>query len=254
MISKLEPRNFGAIFSDTFRIYGRNFLRIIAITAIVEVFLGVLGYILFEVLAPQAFTSVLEIESLVPLVLMVAIILVASILTSPLMSGALIHAISEQHFQQGIGIGQAYRFSFRRWPAMIGASILAFLAIAAMAITIIGFLAAIYFIVCWAFMLQSALLERCGPTAALSRSFALVRRNWWRVFGIMLVIWIISMLVYFILGTIPIIGSIIGGILSTPIVVTAATLLYYDLRVRKEGYSLEALAQELNIKTDSDIA
>ena len=49
-------------------------------------------------------------------------------------------------------------------------------------------------------------------------------------------------------------GEIIGSILVAPIVITSATLLYYDLRVRKEGYSLEALAEELHIKINSDVA
>ena len=48
-------------------------------------------------------------------------------------------------------------------------------------------------------------------------------------------------------GRIPYAGSVIAGILPTPIAITAATLLYYDLRVRKQGYNLETMAGELGI-------
>jgi uncharacterized protein (DUF697 family) len=70
----------------------------------------------------------------------------------------------------------------------------------------------------------------------------------------MLVLVLIAVAINAILGLIPVVGEIIGSILVAPIVITSATLLYYDLRVRKEGYSLEALAEELHIKISSDVA
>jgi len=42
MSTKLNPRNIGDILGDTFRIYGRNFWDLVAITAMI---LGVLGII-----------------------------------------------------------------------------------------------------------------------------------------------------------------------------------------------------------------
>jgi hypothetical protein len=123
-----------------------------------------------------------------------------------------------------------------------------------LSITIIGIPAAIYFAVTWTFIWQAALIDGSGPRAALARSSALVRQNWWRVLGIMLVVGIIAGAISAVLGTIPVVGSTIGSILSTPIAVTGATLLYYDLRVRKEGYTLEALAEELGTKIDGGIA
>ena len=141
--------------------------------------------------------------------------------------------------------------------AMIGAEILACLAILGMSITIIGIPFAVYFAVRWDFIWQAALVERVGPRAALSRSSDFVRANWWRVVGIMLVVIIIAsvigLLLALILGLIPILGPIIETILLTPIPTIAHTLLYYDLRVRKEQYGLKSLAGELDIKIDGDL-
>jgi len=250
MSSMLGPRELGAILGETFGIYGRNFLRLLAIVAIVEVILGILG----SVLTLPAIMTGGKIESLAPAILIGIILFVGSIVAYPLMQGALIHAISEQHFRRPVGIGRAYRFAWRRIGALIGATILATLAVLAMAITIIGIPAAIYFAVTWVFIWQAALLEGFGPRAALSRSSALVKHNWWRVLGIMLVVCIITGVISAVLGTIPIVGSVIGSIISTPVAITGATLLYYDLRVRKEGYSLEVLAEELRTKINGDIA
>ncbi len=248
MNSTLGPRNLGDILSETFRIYGRNFLRLLAIVAIVEVVLGILAFFL---LTPM---GVGDRPELLPQFIIIAVVLLAGyIVAYPLMVGALIYAISEQHFQQPVSIGRGYHFAWGRIGALIGATILAGLAVVVMAATIIGIPAAIYFSVRWAFVCQVVLLEGLGPIAALSRSSALVKGNWWRVLGIMLVVGIIAAVISSILGTIPRVGSIIGGILSTPVAITGATLLYYDLRVRKEEYTLETLSGELHLKTNSDI-
>ena len=272
MPGTLGPRNFGDILGDTFRIYGRNFLRLLAIVAIVEVILGVVAYFLPTPMGLE------DMPQLIPQLIIVSIILlVLQIVAYPWMQGALIHAVSEQNIRRPVGIGRAYRFAWRRLGSLIVASILVALAIGVLValailvalisslagpVTLILLLvfipAAVYLAVRWTFFLQAALLEHLGPVAALSRSWDLVKGNWWRVFGIMLVAIIIAAGVSFVLRMIPMlattpVGSILGAILTIPIVVTASTLLYYDLRVRKEGYNLDTLAGELGIDTGSNL-
>jgi membrane-anchored glycerophosphoryl diester phosphodiesterase (GDPDase) len=268
MSTKLNPRNIGDILGDTFRIYGGNFWDLVAITAIV---LGVLGII--EIIAglgslPLVITGG-EIEALAGWVIAGLIILVvAYIVCGILVVGALIHAVSEQYLRQRISIRQAYGFAWKRLGAMLGAGILASLAIGGIVavsvsvaalswvgwiLLVVGSCASIYLMIRWIFVLPAALLEGLGPTAALSRSSALVKKNWWRVLGITLVVALISAAISLILGMIPTVGAILASILVTPIYMIASTLLYYDLRVRKEGYSLEALASELHIEIDSDV-
>ena len=137
---------------------------------------------------------------------------------------------------------------------MIGAQILAGLAIFGMCITVIGITFAIYFGVRWYFVWQAALVEGVGPREALSRSSDAVSGNWWRVVGIMFVVGLISgvvgLILGFTVGFIPIVGQTIAGMLVTPILLIASTLLYYDLRVRQEGYNLETMARELGISDD----
>lgn len=260
MTNILGPRGLGDILGETFGIYGRNFLRLIAIVAIVMVTVEVIQYILVSVLVLPSITPGGQIEPLAPFMVWGAIsigfviVLVVLIVAYPLMEGALIHAVSEQSLGQTIGIGRAYRFAWRRLGAMIGAMFLSGLALLGMSITIIGIPFAIYFGVRWTFIWQAALLEGVGARAALSRSSDVVRGNWWRVLGIMFVVGIIVWVISFVLGFIPIVGDIIGTILTTPIAIIGATLLYYDLRVRKEGYSLQTLAEELHIKINSGAA
>ncbi len=43
------------------------------------------------------------------------------------------------------------------------------------------------------------------------------------------------------------VGGLIGNIVTTPILAISETLLYFDLRVRKQGYTFENLAGELGL-------
>jgi len=256
MINALEPRDIGDIINDTFEIYGRNFIELSAIAAVAVVLLGILSGIA-ALLAPEADNGSIEYT---PLLFFLSLLdLIVTLIAVPLMNGAIIHAVSEQHFRRPVSFGRAYGYAWRRLGALIIATIICYLAVFIMAITIIGIPLAIYFGIRWAFFYQAVLLEGYGPIDALSRSSALVKDNWWRVLGIWLVVIIIgaaiNVVFWAVLRIAPTvgatIGSTLGGILAAPVVITAITLLYYDLRVRKEGYNPETMAKELDIETGS---
>lgn len=91
-----------------------------------------------------------------------------------------------------------------------------------------------------------------------NRSWRLVDGNRFKVFLIFLVLVVIQVLVQagvgvlsalaFGLGNASITSSILNGaisILLTPISAIAVTLLYYDFRIRKEGFDLEMLSQSM---------
>jgi len=304
MNGTLAPKSLEAILKETFSIYKSNFLRLIAIVAIVQVPVAILAAVA-NLLMP--IYGELGTEAVSPLMYLFWIpIYLALFAASILMGGAVIHAVSEQYFNQPVNISRAYSFAWQRMGDMFWAVILAYLAIfgiflAAILISVIlsvavggtyGWLiafaiavtlifivapAAIYLGINWAFILPTALLEGCGPTAAMSHSAALVKQNWWRVMGIMLllltIVSLIAMIFYMpaMIGTttwaisgamtgaeteLPtgimvwaIIGGAIGGIISAPIGIIGITLLYFDLRVRKQGYSLDALADELGLRS-----
>jgi hypothetical protein len=135
---------------------------------------------------------------------------------------------------------------------------------------IIGSPAAIYLGINWVFVLQTALLEGCGTRAALSHSSELVKGSWWRVLGILLLLILIVVAIIYApvaIGAgiglmasayLPVtikamiwIGAIIWyvvvALITAPIITIGETLLYFDLRVRKEGYNLDFLANELGL-------
>jgi len=259
----LGPRSLLDILVETFKIYKRNPIRLLAIVAIVEIGLGFMWSIPdFSGLRPSTPEGgTASLTHLIPIGIM---LVVASIMGLSLMQGALIHAISEQYLRQSINIGRAFRFAWERLAALAGAMILVLFVTTGILVVSIGFTVSIspdvgyvfiaagfcvglYLMVRWSFILQVALLERLGPLAAMSRSSALVKRNWWRVMNMTIIIGIITVGISIILGTVPTIGPTLGSILSTPVFAIGITLLYYDLRVRKEEYDFDLLAAELHM-------
>ena len=256
--------SFIAYLREIYEIYRKNFSSLIAIAAIGE------GPILLLVSISG------KIESTTLLIAVRLIAFCCLIVAFPLMIGALIHAVSEQYVRQTISIGRSYNFAWKRVSSLIGSTLLTFLAILIIAIIgiTIGFLLGsigrsigikinigafipliiilvIFYIIFWSsFMWEAALLEGLSSKAAVLRSFTLLRKNWWRICGRMFVLFIIIVPIIAILGKISGIGEIVGRILSTPFLVIGHVLVYYDLRLRKEGYSVETLAGELNIKPD----
>lgn len=302
----LGPRNVGGLLSETFTIYGKNFLRLVAIVVIVQIPIAI---VFFAVELIPGFREVVNsnLSSLTPMNILIRIPLgLIALVAGIVMQGAMIHAVSQQYFSRPVNIGRAFGFSWRRTGVMLGAELLVFLAIASVFLIIVGIPtalhfavhggvgwrtslaigvmlvivgtpAAIYLGINWAFVLQTALLEGCGPRAALSHSSELVKRSWWRVLGILLLLIIITVTIIYIPSTIGVgialvasttlpvtikamiwigilIWYIVMAILTVPISTIGATLLYFDLRVRKQGYSLDALANELGLaSTPTDV-
>jgi hypothetical protein len=117
--------------------------------------------------------------------------------------------------------------------------------------------------IAWTFAMQMAvMLEGAGPLEAFSRSRQLARGSGPRIIGIIFLTGIIVGIVGGLLGGV--VGGVLGllthndqravmvasdvmQILIVPLQPVVLTLLYYDLRIRKEGFDIEMLAAELGL-------
>jgi hypothetical protein len=119
----------------------------------------------------------------------------------------------------------------------------------ALAGTALGFLAfivpGIWLAISWAFAAQSVVVEGRRGTAALRRSFELVRGRWWRVFGIVLLLTLIAAAARSLLaapleavarsadsGAVYTVAQIVGDTIAYSVTALASTLLFFDLRAR----------------------
>lgn len=110
-------------------------------------------------------------------------------------------------------------------------------------------------VVNWSLFFLSAAVENQNVTGAFKRSKELVRHNWWRVFGLLLVLGLIVAIPVLIATTAAkgiedahlggLLFSIITIVFTAPLFITATTLLYFDLRIRNENLDHEKLAKNL---------
>ena len=106
----------------------------------------------------------------------------------------------------------------------------------------------IYLFVRWYFVPQAVMLEDARGTAALRGSWRLVEGAWWRTFGLIVLINLAAVLIGVILAS-PfaaaaeaadlalwaLAGQMLVNSVVQPFAAVYATLLYYDLRVRRRA-------------------
>jgi len=245
----LKQRDLGGIIEEAFKVYKSNLLPLIAIAAIVEIPLLLIELLVGPITSAEG-PGYWDAGKIGLSLFGTIVISVSSFILYIIQDGAFIHAITEQYARRNIDIIKSYAFALRRIINLLGASLLALIALVAMCITVIGIPLAIYFAIRWAFIAQAVILEGKDPREALSRSSKLVKNSWWRVFGIIIVVFFIlaaiSAILGFTIGFIPLIGASMVAVVSAPIYAACSTILYYDLVFRKEGSAVELMPEEIN--------
>jgi len=191
----------------------------------------------------------------------------------PFSVGAVYRAVTDVALGRPATIGAVLRETLARyWPllGLVGLGILLFIGwaiaelIGFVLLVIPGlavFCAAVYLGVRWSLVVAAMMAEDIGPIRGLGRSWNLVSGSWWRTFGILLIVGIlqtiISYALFILFGLIAAVfstgdfqaalvqvGSTLLSAVVSPITTIAVVLLYFDLRVRKEGLDLDQLAQQ----------
>lgn len=211
--------------------------------------------------------------------------IVVTTLASLLLSGMLTVVIGRSVFGASITVGEAWRRLRGRLPTLIGLTALQALALGVVitgvviaiagAGTLVGGLAAfavgavslplallgvLYVSTVLLFAPAVIVLEHLGIVAAIKRSFTLVNKDFWRVFGI----WVLATIVAAVIGwgvgapfnvagqivtmvadgpTLPAlilsaVGAAIGQIVTAPFSAGVVVLLYTDRRFRAEAFDL----------------
>lgn len=257
---QLRPLSVGEILDAGFRLFRHRFGNLVACVLVPIVPLTILGTIItastdenaFDVNAPANDSAAAVAGALTGAV-------VQSI-GAALAVAACFKAISAAYLGEHASVGDSLRYALARFVPLIVTYILVVL------ITIPGFI--LLFIpgiwlsvkLCMAF--PAVVFERAGPFKAIGRSWRLTKGNWWRIFGTLVVVFLIALVVNFALTAV--LGGIAAGsdtisevafavlatlitlltyVLTYPLWAAVMTVIYYDLRVRNEGFDLQLLAQ-----------
>ena len=278
---RLRPLGLGDIFDEGFDLYKRNFVFLLLVTAITVVPLDIglafaaprlfpVIFDLFGITSNSDAFWVWLVVSTTKLTLYLPLFLLA---VAPLAAAG-----AGRYLERETTLWSVYRLWLRRLPGLLAA-----LALTALTLTLGLVLCVVPWFVAATqlfFVLQAVTVEGKGPGRALGRSNGLVGGYGGRVFNCLLLLaliaWVISLGVTFplaylvgsVLHLAPGASSLYGGaaavghtaeqqvvtlitaglahLVLLPFLVCVMTVLYYDLRIRKEGLDIEMLAEDLH--------
>jgi hypothetical protein len=173
-------------------------------------------------------------------------------------AAAIGHLVGQWSMGRDAPAGEMLGVVARRWWPLLGSFVLVKLAEGLGSTCYIGFVFVMALFVPVAPIIG---VEGLGPARALGRSIRLVRARFFPVLGIALLMALVSSILGAALSALPevlaawigfdrgwpllALGSIASEIVVMPWVAAATVLLYFDLRVRTEGFDLELSAIDL---------
>ncbi len=206
------------------------------------------------------------------------------VLVQGVATGALTRAVSDNYLGKQTGILDAYRGIRGSWLSLLGALLLLGVIVIGLFIwwmvPCIGWFTGLGM---WLFVVTVVnplvppvvVLENQGAVNALRRAWSLARRRFWPVLGYVLVLALFSLVVVNGPAAIAnvlllqvfrsfndptlqlVLTSVVQGLvqiifvlLYLPLQLTAFTLIYFDLRVRTEGFDLAVLTMETSDSLD----
>ncbi|MEX2279682.1 MAG: hypothetical protein WEA76_06295, partial [Acidimicrobiia bacterium] len=273
---ELRPRTVGEILDLAFKLYTSHIRKLLIIAAVVFIPIGMIqlfvaagsGIDTIDLFDPEALASGELPAGFISFLGGTLALSLISLIGTLFVQGAAIKLFAgafqgiEQSWQDSV------RFGIDKSLLILGTAIMAALG---SGIGLIFFLApGIWLWTSWYVAIPALLVEGTGPMAALGRSFQLVKQRFWPVLGVGALAWLISqvvvqflVLVIDVVAVVPaamaaaetgtldggvysasVLASSVASIVTVPFLAAVAVAVYFDLRVRFEGFDLETLARQ----------
>ena len=268
----LKPMGFGEILDTTFSLYRKH----------LTLFLGLVAFSVFGELALLLFTDFFDFFFSRYLLLGIGMVIFA-VTFFTIGVGGIVIGTGATYLNEDITIRAVLQQTIQRFWQLLGCFFLWSLVVGGLAVTIIGIPFAIFFAVRWGLFIGTVMLEKPMVSTPFRRSGQLVSEMWWQMFGMLLAIFLFSTLVHSIfeisIGFILILSNLGGEIdfidilewglfgesfenstpffyaislvihlfiyaISFPIWIIGITLLYFNQRIRKEGFDIEMQARD----------
>ncbi|MFP4171649.1 MAG: DUF6159 family protein [Candidatus Hydrogenedentota bacterium] len=184
-------------------------------------------------------------------ILALGITALAAAVVLPLAAAAVSYIVSTAYFGGDANPWRALRRAFGRLPVLVVSSLLYWIAAG------IGFMLCIIpgfwlMIACFLYLPVIAFESR-GPVQALRRSFRLTEGNRLRVFGLMLVLGVLSSGITMLSFLAPIPGlqqllEALLGMITGAVFYVVYTVLYFSIRSQRENMDVEALIDRVSAR------
>ena len=264
----VRPMSVGELIDGAFQVMKRRFATLVTISAVIVVPFGMLSMLVSLSAQADVTTATNTDQFGNPTVdfgdfrtffVGVVLVLIIGFVTQTIAAGAITHVVASDYLGSDVETKGAIRVGLARWGALLVSGLL--LVLGVIGGLILCLIPGLFLAVAWTVNTPALIVERIGPAQALGRSLALVKPRWWPTFGFVILLslmtGIASAMMSVPVGLIWSEGSanvvaagvvdILTRLVITPFTAAATVLLYFDLRVRHEGFDVQILAQSLDL-------
>jgi len=184
------------------------------------------------------------------------------LMVGPLIAGIVAKAVATTYLGGQLTAGEAVRAVWRRFPVLLLAKLMV------STTELVGLLGccvgAVLVMGLWVVVAPAIVVEGLGPIQGMRRSLRLCSARYWPVLGIALLSALITQTLGGVIGGVPsALAAVIGyrwgfplvalgnvgiAVLVEPLTAIIATLVYFDLRIRQEGFDLQIMARDVGAR------
>jgi MFS family permease len=235
----LSDFRVGGVLNRTLSVLSRNFLTFFVVTTVA----GLPSILLSQSVTDGSNLSVAELFGLLLLGGFLAIVLYT------LSQAIVLYGAFQDMRGRSVSLAESLQVGLRRFFPIIGVAIsVSFAVMVGLMLFIVpGFI----WLTMWFVATPACVVERLGPFNSMGRSADLTKGHRWKIFGLMMLIFLIGAVASSLIGGI---SALVGGSMLQLIVsviwngiwgafyAVAAVVTYHDLRVAKEGIDIEQIA------------
>jgi len=237
----LHPRKATEIIDAAIEVYRRNPIHFLLVAAVVRV-----PWLIIQIIVLAPIQDDIG-KFLIPSML----IGLGTMFTTFIMAGWVVQIASDIYLGHPTDAFESLRRISGRIPAVFVAAMMQTVAIT---LGLFLFLFPAVWISAMVFaVIPAVVLERLGPFKAFDRSGDLAKGVKWhilRALGIIALIWVVAgfggKMVAVLIPNVPLqmTAAALTDMIVYPLFGIASTLIYYDIRIRKEGFDLEMMASQ----------
>jgi hypothetical protein len=248
----LRPRTILEILDAAFSILRRDYLTFVTVMAIASLPNQLFTLLLARGMPGGPFSSAADMADVSGMLGAVAGSVLGFLFWYPVVDAALMVVASRVYLGEKVTVADALRAVFNRFGTLVALVLIkGFMLIVGFALL---FLPALYVFLRFFFVPATTMLEDATAEKALSRSGEQTREYKGKIFVTMLLVYIVYNCLGFLVAipaflvpSITGVVSVIFSVLVYPIFPITITLLYYDRRIRKEGFDIELMSRELDV-------
>ena len=275
----LRPLRVGEILDVGIKVYTRNAKTLFTLVALVTIPVQAIGVLIIISTIPDALATgaqnPFQMDPAAPvpqfdggdfLIYMAGTLVVALLgfISTTIATGACFKAVSDAYLGEKPEWRPSLRFAFGHLRSLLWVVFIS--SIATGFGLLLCLIPGIWLAIIWAVAIPAVLMEGSRGTKALGRSFQLVQPRFWAVCAVVVISYIIRAVLNSAIGggvialTFTDVGQnvfltqvltgaagALAAIIATPFQAAVIAVLYFDLRVRREGFDLQLLAQRMGI-------